>query len=64
MVRIKDLCRWYGLGHTAMRNKLIETGVIQANQGKGGRKPLSVSQLKPFFAVHGTPKELTLQLEF
>lgn len=48
-----------------MRESLIDCNVIvNDDRGKGNRKRFAATQLKPFFAVYGTPRELTLMLDF
>jgi|GEM_PF-6151771 len=58
LVRIKDLFRWYSRGYTTIRRRLLETGIPLAS-GKGNKKRLAVSALKPFFDIYGYPKELS-----
>lgn len=65
MIRVKDLCRWYKMSYGTMRKCLVRCGVIpETDKGRGNRKGYSATRLKPLFAEYGTPKELTLMLDF
>jgi hypothetical protein len=51
------------MGYATIRLRLIECGVVLGS-GKGNKKALAATQLKPFFEIYGYPKELTLMLNF
>ncbi len=54
---------WYNCGYEKMRETLISEGVLPKNdKGRGNRKRLALSQLKPIFDKYGYPKDLKLQL--